>query len=1027
MATSYVEEAILRVNDQSTKKLRKINTEIKRLIATARSVNKVKLNLGDMRKTERDVQSLERSVRNLSRELRSIPAKKTIRFAVIGGKAALRDARALRNAAGNMNQRVNFTSNGDKVVAEIRRIKAMSPIKIIVNYDERNRPRPLPVPPPGRPNGPVPPGGNRNSRGGYGGYGFFGGVAADIGYGAARGGGNDYLLQDTADSNLRLQGRTEQEISSVNAVASNLASESEAFSQARIANLLAEQLVVAKGDLSIAQVLAEQTLRMADVAVAQGKTAAEALDGAISYSKAAEQMNRVFDDQGDVDLPKLTSFFDTLLQGQIGIGREFTPDQVAQLVKYLKGGSKATVTDDALLKLLFVAEEMRASTAGTQYTSALRNLSGTRTTKRALGNMEQFGLIETGTVPAGEIGDLSILEVVGRQMGGSQETQAADLFRWVDEYVIPAMKANGFDPDNATSTQDFASLITSNTNAADLLVNMINRQDDYARGFEQARNFDVSPENVGTVLGGSGSYAIQSVQSQVASAIGQALNQLEPALIPLADKFAEGAEGLATRIAKENKTTEEYARLTTDLSKVGMVAGLAAAMDPATRPLGLAAAGLSAAGTLLGAAAESLLGYVPSFLKTDSATIASNTAFGAASADAQYQLNQLDSQRGKLPEGSPEAVALQNLADSIMASGQVVDLTDVGIAGNSPQDGHIISLKDEIASLNANIATVQAGMDDPAMADNVFAAQGEGIIAGFVARIEELTGQLGAVLEERDKVKATTGGDSIQGGPGSDVIINTDRADINSASSFPDNVNGYDKSPAERATDKVYNYYFGDQGNSTGDTLGATGPMRTEGGAQAEVAKFQQQYDFYLGVAARAAENSSQNADVYAGLRDRAMLQLTEAQNILSAVQEGYAVSASNGSTGNSEGMFPAPAQNEPFSFSLTPDASSSLDDTVMRVEASNLSFDRMVASLPTDIQLPIMAGFDNANSIFAIATGQSSSLLNGSAGDLSLAAVELTNAATSLSNLRVAGTPVQEPAARETPALNRGPTTTAE
>ncbi|MGL5733452.1 MAG: hypothetical protein ACRCYS_01190, partial [Beijerinckiaceae bacterium] len=107
MAISYVEEAILRVKDQSSKPIRKINEELKKLFATAR--RPVKIEFRGLDRAARQI----KDVKLLGVELSKLARRKGISIDVNapGAKAAANDvARLNRELAQLVNLRKQHVS-----------------------------------------------------------------------------------------------------------------------------------------------------------------------------------------------------------------------------------------------------------------------------------------------------------------------------------------------------------------------------------------------------------------------------------------------------------------------------------------------------------------------------------------------------------------------------------------------------------------------------------------------------------------------------------------------------------------------------------------------------------------------------------------------------------------------------------------------------------------------------------------------------------------------------------------------------
>ncbi|KAF1017663.1 MAG: hypothetical protein GAK31_00931 [Stenotrophomonas maltophilia] len=144
-------------------------------------------------------------------------------------------------------------------------------------------------------------------------------------------------------------------------------------------------------------------------------------------------------------------------------------------------------------------QEMGGDTFGTASMSLYQALAQGRTTRRAARNLEAFGLIgDSSKVTHDKTGQLTFMNP-GAIKG--YETFVSDPQKWVNETFIPALRAQGIDPDDMTKAAEIAGMIVSNRTGANLLATRVAqravveketgnaaRADDIAMGNDRAKD-----------------------------------------------------------------------------------------------------------------------------------------------------------------------------------------------------------------------------------------------------------------------------------------------------------------------------------------------------------------------------------------------------------------------------------------------------------------------------------------------------------------------------------------------------------
>lgn len=150
-------------------------------------------------------------------------------------------------------------------------------------------------------------------------------------------------------------------------------------------------------------------------------------------------------------------------------------------------------------------QEMGGDTFGTASMSLYQALAQGRTTRRAARNLEKFGLIgDASKVTHDKAGQLTFMNP-GAIKG--YDTFVHDPQKWVEETFIPALRANGIDPDNMTKVAEVAGMIISNRTGANMLATRVAqrkvvaketanaaRADNIDKGFDRAKESAIGKE-----------------------------------------------------------------------------------------------------------------------------------------------------------------------------------------------------------------------------------------------------------------------------------------------------------------------------------------------------------------------------------------------------------------------------------------------------------------------------------------------------------------------------------------------------
>ena len=499
--TSFVEEATLGLNDQATSKIRSINRELNKLMQTGRKLGGIEIKLSG---ADRAV----RQVRSLASEITKIPTRRTARIDVSGTEMAERKVRSL--------------------AAEITKLSGKA-VGVGVN----------------RTGSGVPAGTGRGFGGGF--------STADRARfqaesGLIRGTAQGARDLDIADSRLAAQGFDGPgEKALVQDVIKSLSREFQEFSLGKISSFVSEVRGVARDDTGALLPLSREILELAKLQVQFGEDKNVALDSAAKFAKAGEQSGKFTNQDGDIDLGKITNFADIIKKAQIELGVEIDANLIRTLTKSLRT-SKFSLDDRGLLTAILLAEEA-GSTAGVGINQLIKQLSGERIAKKQRSFAAEIGLLELEEVQTGTEGGLPVIEFlpVGTK---DEELLRENPVAWVKKYLIPVMREQGFDPSNPTQVPQFSGKITSDRTATESLSSFILRASEIEKSVDRALSRDVSDERLGGIADDSLLLAGARAGSQIESVLGAVIKSLESVLIPALNATAEVSSRVASGLAK---------------------------------------------------------------------------------------------------------------------------------------------------------------------------------------------------------------------------------------------------------------------------------------------------------------------------------------------------------------------------------------------------------------------------------------------------------------------------------------------
>jgi hypothetical protein len=444
---SFTERATLEVKDKSTSQIRKINSELKKLQATARSLRTIRIDITGLSAATRQVNNLTRALGNLKKVSTSL----NIRVGTQGLSQAQRQISTLRNSA--------------------RR-----PINVRVNYSGNQPPR---LPPHG--GGPRSRGGGSGSRG----RSFFG--TAMQGASAGAGGGMGFgLMGGLAAINpafLAVAAAAYAAAAALKYVGQQGAKADRADLMMRMAATKEQQPIIqaavdkyAEGDRALGMSKADMKMFITGIlGDVGGKNATERATAAANIAPViADKFLPLAYALGGPDVTKEAAIKDlavivkglniasgdlTTAAGQlskdglrvfegVALAKAMNPLLDSERIRTTLANLKTlafTMQPEALARLLSSSGDRGVRVANELY-QAVRSMSGTVDNKALNRALSKLGLLEGGTPITTPKGKVKTGQGAGMVLGSQKpidaEFRQRDPFGWMIKYVLPKIEAD---------------------------------------------------------------------------------------------------------------------------------------------------------------------------------------------------------------------------------------------------------------------------------------------------------------------------------------------------------------------------------------------------------------------------------------------------------------------------------------------------------------------------------------------------------------------------------------------------------
>ncbi|QBQ72047.1 tape measure protein [Agrobacterium phage Milano] len=261
--------------------------------------------------------------------------------------------------------------------------------------------------------------------------------------------------------------------------------------------------------------LIEMAATFANSRLTQTGNTEEAQKGIRALFKTLDNINRLQDSNGNIS-SEAKDYMRVLIEESIISGADIDPEKINTAVTYARTTGK-TLSPEGFRTLIGMLESM-GRVSGSSLNRFVENLSG-NTTAKALNAQAEWGLITMGQREVGKTGKKS------RTENFRESTVAGELLRtdpnaWVVQELIPRLKQRGIDLNNAAQVADAVTPLFGSVVAKDVAANLAMWQAEYQTRLEAARNIPTN-EAITSLVNNNGLLTFQSIGKQTTELLGE--------------------------------------------------------------------------------------------------------------------------------------------------------------------------------------------------------------------------------------------------------------------------------------------------------------------------------------------------------------------------------------------------------------------------------------------------------------------------------------------------------------------------
>lgn len=268
---------------------------------------------------------------------------------------------------------------------------------------------------------------------------------------------------------------------------------------------------------------------------------------------------------------QMNTMADLFTKNYIASGGMVKPSDFLNLMK-TAGVAGKSVDNNFLFALGHIMQEKGGSRSGTQVMSAYQSLVMGRTTQQVAENLAGLGLLNKASVHYGKTGHITKVDP-GALIAA--QTMIANPLTYLNQYILPALKAKGVDITNQGATLLEISKLSSNRMATDMLAGLYLERTQIANYMAQAQN----AYGVNALYNQGGKSAI-GMQTDLMAKVNQLELDFGKASLPLLKNLLEQAIPLAKAAGS---WMDRHPTALVDIAKgLGLVAGALVISGPLT-------------------------------------------------------------------------------------------------------------------------------------------------------------------------------------------------------------------------------------------------------------------------------------------------------------------------------------------------------------------------------------------------------------------------------------------------------------
>jgi hypothetical protein len=293
---------------------------------------------------------------------------------------------------------------------------------------------------------------------------------------------------------------------------------------------------------------------LADVINAQtrlGNDPKQARDGLIKLVKGANVQSLFTDNQGKLNDKELIEFFHDYIGAKQVVGGDIDPNQAFLLAKYSRTAG-AKQTRDERLRNLILSGDIGGSSTGVMLETFRRAIEG-QSTKEALKKLADAGVI-TGEMKKSTPSGPGKFVKTGI---ADQELFDTNQYAWFEKKFLGkggVFEQAGVDPDKASAAQiaRVLSPLFSNRNAHDLAQKLIQQRAELKQQMETARRTAKRSEDAEKADPNSWQVMQNRVSQIMGTLAGDVRETLKPVLVPIGNAATRVMQGLSTMTGSES-------------------------------------------------------------------------------------------------------------------------------------------------------------------------------------------------------------------------------------------------------------------------------------------------------------------------------------------------------------------------------------------------------------------------------------------------------------------------------------------